>query len=68
MRRPIGDQNAVRLITVWVVNGVFFSWAFLDFGPTADNWKSLLNINPTGDDWKSFLLLPRLRSLPSQTA
>ena len=41
MRRPIGDQNTVRLITVWVVNAIAFAWAFLDFDPIGDNWESL---------------------------
>ena len=41
MRRPVGDQNAVRLITVWVANAIAFAWAFLDFDPIDDNWESL---------------------------
>lgn len=42
MRRPIGDQNATRLLTVWTGNAIIFAWAFLDFEPTVDKWQSLL--------------------------
>lgn len=42
MRRPIGDQNASRLLTVWTGNAVFFAWAFLGFEPIFDKLETLL--------------------------
>lgn len=42
MRRPIGDQNAPRLLTVWTGNAVIFAWAFLGFEPVIDKLETLL--------------------------
>ena len=42
MRRPIGDQNASRLLTVWTGNAVVFAWAFLGFEPVIDKLETLL--------------------------
>ena len=35
-------QNAARLITVWVLNALLFSWLFLDLEIPLTNWTSLL--------------------------